>query len=84
MPHSPYRETIYEPIKNLGEYRGELNQHRVSYENGDDNDERESALLEIGDLLMEQCGFLDTKLNIKVHIYLLPGHFAILHGWDRS
>ena len=66
MPHSPYRKTVYPPIRDLGEYERDLREHRSSYENEERDKFAEFALLEIGENLLAHCDFLDTKLGIKV------------------
>lgn len=71
MPHSPYTysETIYPPISDLTQYKQDLVYHRVSIENFARDDEREDALLDIGDNLLKHCEFLEGKLNIKVMLW---------------
>lgn len=76
MPHSPYRKTVYPPIQDLREYRRKLAHHRASWEQDDDC--QEEILLNIGELLVEHCDFVETKLDIKVPIHLLHGALPIL------
>ena len=73
MPHSPYRTTVYPPIKDLDGFRRDLNQHRADEENGESNKWARGELLEIGETLLEHCDFLEAKLDIKVRI-CLPLH----------
>lgn len=44
--------------------------HRVSLENGESDFERDEYLLDIGEALLNQCKFLETKLSLEVRIYL--------------
>lgn len=71
MPHSPYSQIVYPPIRDLDEFRRDLNGHRVSWENDERDKERDELLLDIGESLIEHCDFLEEKLKIKVRIYLL-------------
>ncbi|KAL9043547.1 MAG: hypothetical protein Q9214_003269 [Letrouitia sp. 1 TL-2023] len=71
MPHSPYRKTIYPPISDLDEYKRGITQHRVSLESGERNKYWDEELLDIGELLVEHCDFLNRKLDVKVIIHLL-------------
>ena len=73
MPHSPYRKTVYPPIQDVDEYRRELIQHRANWECGERDKYLADSLLEIGETLVEHCEFLETKLVIKVRIYLISG-----------
>jgi len=71
MPHSPYRITISAPIKDLDFYRQELRQSRARWEcDAEDRYEMIEPLLDNGDTLIEQCEFLETKLDFKVREYL--------------
>lgn len=78
MPHSPYRKTIYPPISNLDEFRQGLAHHRVSWESGERDKQRDELLLDIGEVLVEHCDFLEEKLAIKVIIHLLRGELPAL------
>ncbi|KAL9607635.1 MAG: hypothetical protein Q9167_007469 [Letrouitia subvulpina] len=69
MPHSPFSETVYAPILDVDEYRRELAQHRASWENDESNEHRDQTLLDIGELLVEHCDFLEAMLNIKRREY---------------
>ena len=70
MPHSPYRQTFHQPHADgdVDLYKQDLFQHRIGEEQGERDKERSQELLDIGDALVEQCEFLDTKLRIKVRI----------------
>ncbi len=78
MPHSPYRKTVYPPIQNVDEYRRELAEHRASWEDDERDKCRDEMLLKIGEILVEHCEFLETKLDIKVLIHLL---WALCQRW---
>ena len=84
MPHSPYRKTVYEPIRNIDEYRNDLSRHRASWEDGERDKYRDEMLLDIGDSLMEQCDFLEGKLGIKVRICPLPGTLPLFVSWTAD
>ena len=73
MPHSPYHKTVYPQVHDVDSFRRELILHRESYENGERDKERDEQLLDIGEVLVEHCDFLEQKLLDKVHIYLLQG-----------
>ncbi|MCJ1246894.1 hypothetical protein MMC30_004105 [Trapelia coarctata] len=62
MPQSPYQQTVYPPIANLESYRYELRKARSRYEDGN---RLEDDTIDIGDLLLEHCDFLEAKLDIK-------------------
>ena len=63
MPHSPYQKTVYPAIKDLQEYRLELTRQRARL---DDGELDEQMLLVYAEILLDQCDFLDDKLDVKV------------------
>ncbi|KAL8831873.1 MAG: hypothetical protein Q9191_000625 [Dirinaria sp. TL-2023a] len=69
MPHSPYNTTVYPPIRNFGDTKRDFGIHRGAFDNGDENEYREGELLDIGEALLDQCDFLEKKLNIKKREY---------------
>lgn len=66
MPHSPYTQIVYPPIKDLASYEQDLRSHRAQYDNDEEDYDAIYNLLNIGDDLLEQCKFLEEKLNMKV------------------
>ncbi|KAI9677487.1 MAG: hypothetical protein M1817_006441 [Caeruleum heppii] len=65
MPQSPYLKMVHPPISDLGEWKRALVKHRVGYDNEEENDYAEETLLEIGEVVMAQCEFLEDKLEVK-------------------
>ena len=71
MPHSPYRETVYPPIKDVDECRRDLHMYQAREERGERIGDNE--LLDFAEPLVEHCEFLEAKLDIKVRIYFIYG-----------
>lgn len=68
MPHSPYIQPVHPPIidSDLATFRHDLQRTRWERDDGIDNKFAVEKLLNIGELVMEQCEFLEAKLMIKV------------------
>lgn len=68
MPHSPYVKQVYPPISDgdLATVRGDLHRIRWKHNDGIDDIYAVDMALNNGELLLEQCEFLEAKLTIKV------------------
>lgn len=68
MPHSPYIQPVHPPIidSDLVTFKHDL--QRTRWERDDNMNDKFTVdtLLNIGELVMEQCEFLEAKLTIKV------------------
>jgi len=68
MSYSPIQQTLHPVYQDLDVPRQDLRYYRAT---SDENETVNSVeLLDLGDSLLKQCGFLDTKLNKKVRVYL--------------
>lgn len=68
MPHSPYFRQVEPPLSDLDFATSKYDFQRIRWEREDGLDDGFAldTTLHSGELLIEQCEFLETKLTIKV------------------
>lgn len=68
MPHSPYIQQVDPPISDndIVTFRHDLQRIRWERDDGIDDKFAIDTTLHSGELLLEQCEFLEAKLTIKV------------------
>lgn len=76
MSHSPYIQQIEPPLSGVGYATAKYDFQRIRWdrEEGLDDTFAQDTMLHSGELLIEQCEFLEAKLNLKVwhpyHLFL--------------
>lgn len=69
MVHSPLTKTIHQPCSNVNDWKRGIASDRVRAEEDGDGPAVEDLLKDC-ESLIEQWEFLETKLDLKVCIYL--------------
>jgi hypothetical protein len=69
MPHSQDHDVDYPPINELEEYRQELRNSRLQWDEGERAKYLVQPLLEIGEILLGYCDFFIQKRTIKVRVH---------------